>query len=323
MTTYVPQSWVNGSALTPLSAARLAHIEAGLFTARTMPNRSTGVLIPMYIYPSSAYSNADYNGLIALARKYRNVPLIAVINNSNGPGASQDGNFTVVITRMRAAGIIVCGYIDTNYRAVTAASVESQIDTWLSFYPAIDGLFFDQQDNDASSASLTYYSAVTTYAHNKGLYPIISNPGTPLLGDYYAAGLPDIYCIHENSSYPSEATLEGDYAGGNADYPWDRRAVLVYNQTALSPAQLAIIRKYAGWVYVTTDNLPNPWDSLPSYLESLISNLDRPVGTAAIDDTGSGLILRDNAGTPHYWRVSVSSGGVLSTTDLGTARPAS
>lgn len=323
MTNYRPQDWQDGSPATPLSAARLGHLEDGVFAARTEPGRGTGVLIPLYIYPASAYSNADYNNLIALARAYRQVPLIAVINNSNGPGGAQDGNFTVAITRMRAAGITVCGYIDTNYRAVTSAAVQAQIDTWLSFYPAIDGLFFDQQDNDGSTASLDYYGAVTSYAHSKGLYPVISNPGTPLLGPYYGTGLPDIYVVHENSTFPSEATLLGDYAGGNADYPWHRRAVLVYNQSALSPAQLAIIRKYAGWVYVTSDDLPNPWDALPSYLEQLIAVLARPSGTAAIDDTGTGVVLRDNAGTPHYWRVSVSSAGVLSTTDLGTARPAS
>lgn len=34
-----------------------------------------------------------------------------------------------------------------------------------------------------------------------------------------------------------------------------------------------------------------------------------------------GLVLKDNAGTPHYWRISVSTLGVLSTADLGTSVP--
>ena len=40
-----------------------------------------------------------------------------------------------------------------------------------------------------------------------------------------------------------------------------------------------------------------------------------------VDDATKGLVLKDNAGTPHYWRVSVSTAGVLSTADLGTTAP--
>jgi hypothetical protein len=38
-------------------------------------------------------------------------------------------------------------------------------------------------------------------------------------------------------------------------------------------------------------------------------------------DSAKGLVLKDTAGTPHYWRVTVDSAGVLSTTDLGTSPP--
>lgn len=40
-----------------------------------------------------------------------------------------------------------------------------------------------------------------------------------------------------------------------------------------------------------------------------------------VDDTAKGLVLKDNAGTPHYWRISVSTAGVLSAADLGTTAP--
>ncbi len=35
-----------------------------------------------------------------------------------------------------------------------------------------------------------------------------------------------------------------------------------------------------------------------------------------------GLILKDTQSTPHYWRISISNTGVLTTTDLGTTLPA-
>ena len=40
-----------------------------------------------------------------------------------------------------------------------------------------------------------------------------------------------------------------------------------------------------------------------------------------IDTDLKGLVLKDNAVTPHYWRITVSSAGVLTTTDLGTTKP--
>jgi len=40
-----------------------------------------------------------------------------------------------------------------------------------------------------------------------------------------------------------------------------------------------------------------------------------------IDLATKGLVLKDTAGTPHYWRITVSTLGVLSVTDLGTTKP--
>ena len=40
-----------------------------------------------------------------------------------------------------------------------------------------------------------------------------------------------------------------------------------------------------------------------------------------IDLATKGLVLKDTAGTPHYWRITVSTLGVLTATDLGTTKP--
>jgi len=40
-----------------------------------------------------------------------------------------------------------------------------------------------------------------------------------------------------------------------------------------------------------------------------------------VDTDLKGLVLKDNAGTPHYWRITVSTLGVLTATDLGTTKP--
>jgi hypothetical protein len=40
-----------------------------------------------------------------------------------------------------------------------------------------------------------------------------------------------------------------------------------------------------------------------------------------IDSSSTGLVLKDAAGTPHYWRVTVDTSGNLQTADLGTTKP--
>ena len=40
-----------------------------------------------------------------------------------------------------------------------------------------------------------------------------------------------------------------------------------------------------------------------------------------VDSSAKGLVLKDTAGTPHYWRISVSTLGVITATDLGTTKP--
>lgn len=230
----------------------------------------TGLLIPMYIFPSDAYTNAHYNSLIALARTYPRVPVMVILNNSNGPGALFELNFEVVIRRMQAAGIIVLGYVDTAYTAIPAATVQADVDTWLAFYPTVDGIFWDQGTNDTAAAHLAYYRTITNYAHSRGLHPVVTNPGSVIPEDYYA-GCADIVVVHENSTFPTEADLKGDFAGGASDYPSTRRAVLVYNQPSLDGSKVTMMSKYVRWIYITDDTGANPWDSLTSYLAGLFA----------------------------------------------------
>lgn len=44
-------------------------------------------------------------------------------------------------------------------------------------------------------------------------------------------------------------------------------------------------------------------------------------GTLVSDVAAGGVVLKDTQATPHYWRVTVSNTGVLTTADLGTTRP--
>ena len=104
----------------------------------------TGVMVPMYIYPSGGISNTTYNNFIDLKKIYHNVPTIVILNPNNGPGTVVDGNFTITIKRLHGAGCKVVGYVSTAYMANDISDVTDDVNTWYSLYPSIDGIFFDE-----------------------------------------------------------------------------------------------------------------------------------------------------------------------------------
>ena len=162
------------------------------------------------------------------------------------------------------------GYVDSNYTAIAINTVKAEIDKWMSFYPMIDGIFIDQVTNDDVSAHSDYYVELSEYIHSKGLSISVVNIGTDYVERYESAPVADIIVSFENSTLPVEATLlGGNWAGSHREYDYSRKAVLVYNQGSLDLDLIAMLKKYCGFVYVTDDDLPNPWDTLSTYLADL------------------------------------------------------
>lgn len=131
-------------------------------------------------------------------------------------------------------------------------------------------------------AAAEHQVKLNRYAHNHGYWPTVANPGTNTPGRYFAMDAADVIVIHEADSWPSEAKLKGDYFGGYSDYPPFTRAVLVYSQPKFDLSSLAMVRRYARWVYVTEDQFrpndpkaDNPWDTLSKHLEVMGGQLER------------------------------------------------
>lgn len=296
----------------------------------------TGILIPLYVYPSDIFTNPVYNQLIDLKKTYHDVPVYAILNPASGPGTVTDGNYRVAIDRLHGAGIIVVGYVHTSYTARPIEAIQYEITVWQYLYPAIDGIFYDEMTNDDVQAHIDYYSELTSYSHARGLYPTIGNPGAGTLGAYFENDAADVIVIHESGYWPSEIDLKGDYDGGYAAYDYNRRAGLVYGQSSLDLESIKILRKYLGLVFVTNDTLPNPWDSPTAHMEDLLRVLSAPdsayytgsvgIGAAAgagaklqvahgdiaVSTQGSGIILRATDG-PNCFRVTVDNTGALTT----------
>jgi hypothetical protein len=236
-----------------------------------------GIIIPFYVYPNNPYTDPVVARLLGLIRQYREVPVIVVINPSSGPGTVWDGNYAAFIRVLKAAGALVAGYVSTAYAVRSESAVQADINAWLTLYAdtPISTCFLDEQPYDltvGSTDTVALYARYTTYCHARNLFPVIGNPGTNQRGEHFATRTADIIIVNEVATYPSEASMLGNFVGGHVDYRYTLRAALVYAQSTLAPGLVRQLLKYVQYVLITDDVLsPNPWDSLPTYLEELFA----------------------------------------------------
>ncbi len=208
------------------------------------------IAIPSYFYPG-AYWTQLINGAPTVG--------LAIINPSSGPGKKPDANYLNTVRQAQAQGITVLGYVYTKYGSRRASTVKADIDKYYTWY-GVDGIFFDEASNNC--AKLPYYTSLYNYVKAKGgKAVVVLNPGTNTPECYVNAS--DILVNFEDS-FAAYSTWSP--SGWEYNYPAERFWHLVLN-TSYADLPQAIARsrqRHAGWVYVTNDTLPNPWDTLPS-----------------------------------------------------------
>ncbi len=244
------------------------------------------LLVPAYANPCCAGGLTLWPDLIASAAS-GSVPIHAILNPASGPGTSPiDPNYVNVggvgpAVDLDAAGGRLYGYVATTFGARPLAAVEADIDVyydpayWRGAGVLVRGIFLDEMSNDLASTG--YYQTLTAYVKSKDAGArVFGNPGTPFtqdtsggtsgftVADY--AGSVDTIVTFENTgaAYRTSYTAPSWLATRGADH----FAHIVHSEPAsadmLQDLQLAAARK-AGFVYVTDDVLPNPFDFLASY----------------------------------------------------------
>jgi hypothetical protein len=225
--------------------------------------------VPAYYYPFGA-GLREWNRLIASART---VPIVAIVNPASGPGDHVDTNFAAIIPRARKAGVTVVGYIGTQYTRKPIAEVKREVDTFLKFYPEIQGFHFDEQSSDASGVD--YFAELYRYAHQRipGAL-VLTNPGTSCDAGYVARPASDVISLHER-----EKGFE-DYKPPTwtSRFPGSRFCVQAHN-VATEEQMKRSLRHAAelkiGYVFITDDIGPNPYDRLPSYWDAEVEAVRR------------------------------------------------
>src|SRR2546427_8647611 len=239
----------------------------------------TGVIISLYISPGSNTcgqfggpgTTNCYDALIAVHNLHPSVPIVAKVNPSNGPGTAPDATHLNGFNKLKAAGITVLGYVSTGYARDPNKSIaisEGKIDAYKNWYN-LDGIFFDEMSNNAADAP--YYSTVSNYAKNvDGMKMTVCNPGTSI--PQSDVGVCDTFEIYESAGLASISTLQS-----RTFYPnYDKNSFYMLAHTTSSIVQTDVTDRipYVGYMYITNDVEPNPYDTIPPYFLDEVAYLD-------------------------------------------------
>jgi hypothetical protein len=258
--------------------ATLALAVLGLAPPATAARANTATVqhigVPAYFGPSSSYwTQLDQSG---------SAVGVAIANPNNGPGSAFDQGYADAIQAATSSGVQVIGYVDTGYFGTTGrttrggqtttaawtAQSEADVDNWYSWYGSygLAGIFFDDALNDCgtNNAHVALYQAVGDYVKQNHAGALTAdNPGTA--ADQCYASAADVLVMFEGTyaSYTGWTPPAWELNSGNPDQFWH----LVYDTPTQANMENAVSlskQRNAGYLYVTNDNLPNPWDTLPT-----------------------------------------------------------
>ena len=224
-----------------------------------MSSRSglTGVIVPLYDYPGQ-----EWNQVAQAKQMYPTVPVIAIVNPSNGPGTSQDPNFISGIQLLQSTGVTVLGYIPTGYGSVPASEIDQEINSYSQMYQ-LSGVFFDQMASVPGFES--YYAGLTSYAKSLGYTMTVGNSGSWVPPSYI--GTVDNIVIYENYGLPSTGYLCA------LGYQKSDFSLMSYGDSPLDSSFVLNASANVGYLYITDGTWPTPYTSLPTYFITLMSVL--------------------------------------------------
>lgn len=244
-----------------VSLALVLALGLGLLAAppEPPPKPSPKLLVPAYFYPAGK-GLESWNKLIAGTDK---ATVIAIVNPASGPGTQVDPAYTLVIQQAQAAQVKLIAYVSTSYAQRSTADIKRDIDLWLQYYPTIQGFFFDEQSSDGAKAD--FYLDLATYARGKVRNAfIVTNPGIPCDEAYFAKNVADTICVIESANGLDQFVPPAWFA----KYPAEKFYGLAYRigkPNGMRTSIAAARKKRLGYLYITDDKLPNPWDTLPGY----------------------------------------------------------
>jgi len=243
-----------------------------LATARGAEVENQHQLVPAYFYPDWYNAGNKWYRMCNLMNTSSGSS-VAVMNPASGPGVAANADYRKVLAYCHAKKQKVIGYVATGYGAVDLAKVVAAINKYYSFYPGIDGIFLDEMANDPAKAvagspnARAYYRSLYKHikARTAGTELVVGNPGAAAKTAWQLSDpVVDVAVIFEGAA-SAYATWKPPA------WVWTYRATrfshLVYATKPADCQQVCALSRArnAGYLYVTNDVLPNPWDTLPPY----------------------------------------------------------
>ena len=189
-----------------------------------------------------------------------------ILNPIDGPGNAVVSSYVTLIKNVQAAGVKVIGYVATGYGAVSASTAKTYVDRYKAWY-GVDGIFFDEVSAD--SAQVSYYQGLANYVKATAGTFVSLNPGT--IPDEAYMNVADTVCIYEDAYDNFVSWKNPSWIN---KYPASKITYLIYDAPDSASVTNAITltkQRNGGYLYVTNDNLPNPWDTLPPYWSQELS----------------------------------------------------
>jgi len=190
---------------------------------------------------------------------------LAVMNPASGPGTVYDQTYESVVRAAQKRGIAVVGYVDTDYGTRDLSAVESDIDRYYTWYH-VSGIFFDRASTECglAIAPVSYYARLNAYVKSKGgSARTVLNPGRQTRECFI--GDADILLTFEGSDtqYIDSYSAPSWVAKYSPSHFWH----VIYSASSAAAMTRAVDlskQRGAGFVYVTPDALPSPYDTLPT-----------------------------------------------------------
>jgi hypothetical protein len=136
----------------------------------------------------------------------------------------------------------------------------------LKYYPDIQGIHFDEQSSHAKDVD--YYAELYRYVRKRIPEAIVlNNPGTVCAADYVARPAADVVCLFERD----RAFEEFRPPAWATRFPASRFCVQshkVDTEAEMKRALRRAVQLRVGYIYITDDVGPNPYDRLPTYWDA-------------------------------------------------------
>lgn len=233
-----------------------------MLDAGTVQPGTVRMVVPAYWVPDQQWQ-----------RIIADAPTVGMIifNPQSGPGTSTNPAYTQAIAQARAAGIIVLGYVSTQYGARAEADIDADVNGYYNLYSP-SGIYFAEgpMENDCDSLQ-DEYTRLATLAKSQDSQAYLAI-GTKFCPTYitfadFMVEFAETWPMYQG--YTSPSWMPGHSAS---------RFVHFVSEVPDSEASQALsmaIGFGAGWVFTTDGTLPNPWGALPSYYDQEVAALKK------------------------------------------------